>query len=48
MLTEAQARELTQRLLGYVKADDAAVNVSSENFSHLRFAANSFTTSGAR
>src|ERR671911_3172666 len=48
MLTEAQARELTQKLLGYVKADDAAVNVSSENFSHLRFAANSFTTSGAR
>ena len=48
MLTEAQARELTQRILGYVKADDAAVNVTSENFSHLRFAANSFTTSGAR
>ena len=48
MLTETQARELTQKLLGYVKADDAAVNVTSENYSHLRFAANSFTTSGAR
>jgi predicted Zn-dependent protease len=48
MLTEAQARELTQKILGYVKADDVAVNVSSENYSHLRFAANSFTTSGAR
>lgn len=48
MLTEAQARELTQKLLGYVKADDATVNVTSENYSHLRFAANSFTTSGAR
>ncbi len=48
LLTEAQARELTQKLLGYVKADDATVNVTSENYSHLRFAANSFTTSGAR
>jgi predicted Zn-dependent protease len=34
--------------LGYVKADDAAVGVNSENYGHLRFAANSFTTSGAR
>ena len=48
LLSEAQARELTQKILGYVKADDAAVNVTSENYSHLRFAANSFTTSGAR
>ena len=48
MLTETQARELTQKILGYVKADDAAVNVNSEKYSHLRFAANSFTTSGAR
>lgn len=48
LLSEAEARELTQKILGYVKADDAAVNVTSENYSHLRFAANSFTTSGAR
>ena len=48
LLTEKQAREITEKLLSYVKADDATVNVGSENYSHLRFAANSFTTSGAR
>lgn len=48
LLTESEARELTNKLLGYVKADDATVNVGSEQYSHLRFAANSFTTSGAR
>jgi predicted Zn-dependent protease len=48
LLTESQARELTKKMLGYVRADDAAVTVNSENYSHLRFAANSFTTSGAR
>jgi predicted Zn-dependent protease len=31
-----------------VKADDASVSVSSENYGHLRFASNAFTTSGAR
>jgi predicted Zn-dependent protease len=48
LLTESDAREITQKLLSYVKADDAIVSVSSEDYSHLRFAANSFTTSGAR
>ena len=48
LLTEKDAREITDKLLSYVKADDATVNVGSENYSHLRFAANSFTTSGAR
>ena len=48
LLTEREARELTQKLLSYVKADDATVNVGSENYSHLRFAANAFTSSGAR
>ena len=48
LLTEQEARELTQKLLSYVKADDALVTVGSENYSHLRFAANAFTTSGAR
>ena len=48
LLTEKEAREITAKLLTYVKADDAAVSVGSENYSHLRFAANSFTTSGAR
>ncbi len=48
LLTEKEARDITEKLLSYVKADDATVNVGSENYSHLRFAANSFTTSGAR
>src|SRR5687767_3514382 len=48
LITEKEARELTDKLLGYVKADDAAVSLGSENYSHLRFAANAFTTSGAR
>src|ERR1044071_2161959 len=48
MLTERDAREITQKLLSYVKADDASVGVNSENYGHLRFAANAFTTSGAR
>jgi len=48
LLTEQEARLLTEKLLSYVKADDAVVTVGSENYSHLRFAANGFTTSGAR
>jgi predicted Zn-dependent protease len=48
LLTEKEAREITEKLLSYVKADDATVGVGSENYSHMRFAANSFTTSGAR
>ncbi len=48
LLNEREAREITEKLLSYVKADDAAVGVGSENYSHLRFAANAFTTSGAR
>lgn len=48
LLTEQEARALTSKLLSYVRADDAIVSVNSENYSHLRFAANAFTTSGAR
>src|SRR5436190_22469324 len=48
MLSEKQSRDLCRKLLSYVKADDAVVSVSSEDFSHLRFAANGFTTSGRR
>jgi predicted Zn-dependent protease len=48
LLTENDARTICEKLLSYVKADDAMVNVTSENFGHLRFAQNSFTTSGAR
>jgi predicted Zn-dependent protease len=48
LLTEKEARAITDKLLGYVKADDCTVSVSSETYSHLRFAANSFTTNGRR
>jgi predicted Zn-dependent protease len=48
LLTEQEARNITQKLLSFVKADDATVNVGSENLSHLRFADNSFLTSGQR
>ena len=48
LLTEKEARALCEKLLSYVKADDAVVGVNSENYGHLRFASNSFTTSGAR
>ena len=48
LLTEQEARTLSDKLLSYIKADDAVVTVGSENYSHLRFAANAFTTSGAR
>lgn len=48
LLDEREARAITSKLLGYVKADDAAVGVSAEEYSHLRFAANAITTSGRR
>jgi len=48
LLTEKDARTICEKLLSYVKADDAVVGVNSENFGHLRFAGNAFTTSGAR
>jgi predicted Zn-dependent protease len=48
LLTEKDARTICEKLLSYIKADDAAVGVNSENYGHLRFASNSFTTSGAR
>ena len=48
LLTENEARAICEKLLSYVKADDAAVGVGSENYGHLRFASNAFTTSGAR
>lgn len=48
LLTEKEARTICEKLLSYVKADDASVGVNSENYGHLRFAQNAFTTSGAR
>jgi len=46
MLTEAQAKVLTKKVLGYVKADDAVVYIRSGSASHLRFASNTITTTG--
>jgi predicted Zn-dependent protease len=48
LLTEQDARAICDKLLSYVKADDAVVGVTSENYGHMRFAGNAFTTSGAR
>src|SRR5712671_1572010 len=48
LLTEQETKAICQKLLGYTKADDAQVSVGSEDYSHLRFAANAFTTSGRR
>jgi predicted Zn-dependent protease len=48
LLTEAASREITKKTLGYVTADDAVVTVESDDYSHLRFAANTFLTSGRR
>src|SRR5438445_269225 len=48
LLTEKDSKSICDKLLGYTKADDAEVSVTSEDFSHLRFAANGFTTSGRR
>ena len=46
MLTETQAKALCDKLLGFVKADDAIVRVTSGGSSHLRFANNTITTTG--
>jgi predicted Zn-dependent protease len=46
LLTEKEAREITDKILSFVKADDAQVTVSSEKTSFSRFARNAFLTSG--
>jgi predicted Zn-dependent protease len=46
LLTSQDARRLTDRLLSFVKADDASVSVSSRIHTDLRFAANAPRTSG--
>src|SRR5437867_119258 len=46
LLTEKESKAICDKLLGYTKADDAEAGVSSDDYSHLRFAANGFTTSG--
>jgi predicted Zn-dependent protease len=48
LLIESEARALAEKMLSFVKAEDASVSVDSETYSHLRFAANNFATSGRR
>src|SRR5207237_10008563 len=48
LLSEKQCQDICDKLLNWTKADDAEVSVGSDDFSHLRFAANSFTTDGRR
>lgn len=46
LLSENEVKQITGKILSFVKADDAEVSVSSEKYSYLRFARNSFLTSG--
>jgi predicted Zn-dependent protease len=48
MLTQKEIQATCEKALAYTRADDAQVSVTSEDFSHLRFAANAFATSGRR
>jgi predicted Zn-dependent protease len=48
LLSDSETKAVCSKLMGLTKADDASVSVSSSDFSHLRFAANGFTTSGRR
>ncbi|HEY9404037.1 MAG TPA: TldD/PmbA family protein [Pyrinomonadaceae bacterium] len=48
LLTEKEARAIADRMLSFVKADDATLNINSERVAHLRFAVNNFLTSGVR
>jgi predicted Zn-dependent protease len=48
LISERDAKALCDKVLGYVTADDAGVSVSSDDYDHFRFAANSFTTCGRR
>lgn len=48
LLTEKESKSITDKILSFVKADDASVGVGSDKLSHLRFAQNTFLTSGQR
>ena len=48
LLTEKEAKAICDKLLSACTADDAEVSVGSDDYSHLRFAANGFTTCGRR
>jgi predicted Zn-dependent protease len=46
LLTEDESRRITDKILSFIDADDALVTLASDRYSHLRFAANAFLTSG--
>lgn len=46
LLTEQESREIAERILKQVTADDAQVSVTGDKTSYLRFARNGFLTSG--
>ena len=46
LLNEQKTREITEKILSFVTADDAQVSVRSNKRSNLRFARNGFLTSG--
>lgn len=48
LLTEKETKALTDKILSFVKADDASASVNSDKHSHLRFAHNNVLTSGSR
>jgi len=48
LLTEKEAKIVAEKMLSFVKADDASVGVGSEETAHIRFAENAFLTSGKR
>ncbi len=48
ILSEREAKAVSDKLLSFVKADDAEVSISSQDLSHLRYAANDFRTDGRR
>ncbi|MFN0279755.1 MAG: TldD/PmbA family protein [Pyrinomonadaceae bacterium] len=48
LLTEAEVKSLTEKILSMAKADDSVASVGSNKQSHLRFAANNVLTSGTR
>jgi predicted Zn-dependent protease len=48
LLSESEIKSVCDQVLSLTKAEDAEVSVESDDYSHLRFAANGFTTSGRR
>ncbi len=46
LLSEKECRHVCEKLLSMTRAEDAHVSVTGGDSSHLRFAANGFTTSG--